>query len=451
MSLLSDERSADRPLVGLTTYREEAAWGVWRQRADLLHAEYADAIVAAGGVPVLLPPASGSDISARSVVARLDALVISGGADVDPGRYGEEPHDRTPAGARTATPGRSPSSTAAAEVGLPVLGVCRGMQLMAVAAGGSLDQHTPDVVGHDEHSPGGDAFGRLSVRTLRRLPRGRGRGRDGGRACHHHQSVREHPGFVATAWAPTRSSRRWRHRATGSASGCSGTRRWAATRPSSRHWWPRPPHGTDAREQTGRGPVSPVMTSLVDETIAELRANHDRLRAVVEGLTDDQLAAQSGAEKWTIADVLSHLGSGAEIARYSLLTALGDDGSATDRPTNQDVWDRWNALPPTEQASGFLESDRRLVELYESLTPEQRETTHGRPGLPAGPGAARDAAGDAAQRADPARLGRPRRHRPHRRPERRGRRPGGAATTRARWPSCSASPARPTSSTRTSG
>ena len=118
------------------------------------------------------------------------------------------------------------------------------------------------------------------------------------------------------------------------------------------------------------------MTSLVDETIAELRANHDRLRAVVEGLTDAQLAAQSGAEKWTVADVLSHLGSGAEIARYSLLTALGDDGSASgDRPTNQDVWDRWNALPPTEQASGFLESDGRLVELYESLTPEQRETT----------------------------------------------------------------------------
>jgi uncharacterized protein (TIGR03083 family) len=114
------------------------------------------------------------------------------------------------------------------------------------------------------------------------------------------------------------------------------------------------------------------MTSLVDETIAELRANHDRLRSVVEGLADDQLAAQSGAEEWTVADVLSHLGSGAEIARYSLLTALGDD---EERPINQDVWDRWNALSPTEQASGFLESDNRLVELYESLTPEQRETT----------------------------------------------------------------------------
>ncbi|HET9999063.1 MAG TPA: gamma-glutamyl-gamma-aminobutyrate hydrolase family protein, partial [Nocardioides sp.] len=79
---MSPPSDGTRPLVGLTTYREEAAWGVWRQRADLLHAEYADAIVAAGGVPVLLPPASGSDISARSVVARLDALVVSGGADV---------------------------------------------------------------------------------------------------------------------------------------------------------------------------------------------------------------------------------------------------------------------------------------------------------------------------------------------------------------------------------
>ena len=59
---------SDRPVVGLSTYREEAAWGVWRTRADVLHAEYADAIVAAGGVPVLLPPASASDLSARSVV-----------------------------------------------------------------------------------------------------------------------------------------------------------------------------------------------------------------------------------------------------------------------------------------------------------------------------------------------------------------------------------------------
>ncbi len=78
------------------------------------------------------------------------------------------PHERTTRlAARTATRGSWRCSTAAGDAGLPVLGVCRGMQLMAVAAGGSLDQHTPDVVGHDEHSPGGDAFGAVAVRTAR--------------------------------------------------------------------------------------------------------------------------------------------------------------------------------------------------------------------------------------------------------------------------------------------
>ena len=199
---LHSEADAGRPLVGLTTYREEAAWGVWRKRADVLHAEYADAIVAAGGVPVLLPPASGSAVSARSVVARIDALVVSGGADVDPARYGEEPHERTAGWREDRDAWEIALLSAAAEVGLPVLGVCRGMQLMAVAAGGSLDQHTPDVVGHDEHSPGGDVFGRLTVRTAEGSRLRAAEGESVRAQCHHHQSVRSHPGFVATGWAP---------------------------------------------------------------------------------------------------------------------------------------------------------------------------------------------------------------------------------------------------------
>lgn len=202
MSHPSSERAAGRPLVGLTTYREEAAWGVWRKRADVLHAEYADAIVAAGGVPVLLPPASGSAHSARSVVARLDALVISGGADVDPARYGEEPHERTSGWREDRDAWELALLEAADEVGLPVLGVCRGMQLMAVAAGGALDQHTPDLVGHEEHSPGGDVFGRLAVRTLSGSRVAAAEGEVVHADCHHHQSVRTHPGFEATAWAP---------------------------------------------------------------------------------------------------------------------------------------------------------------------------------------------------------------------------------------------------------
>jgi putative glutamine amidotransferase len=195
-------RIETRPLVGLTTYREEAAWGVWRTKADVLHSEYADAIVAAGGVPVLLPPASGSDISARSVVGRIDALVVSGGADVDPAQYREEPHERTSSWREDRDAWELALLSAAAEVGLPVLGVCRGMQLMAVASGGALDQHTPDLVGHDEHSPGGDLFGSIKVRTAEGSRVRAAEGEALSASCHHHQSVRSHPGYVATAWAP---------------------------------------------------------------------------------------------------------------------------------------------------------------------------------------------------------------------------------------------------------
>ncbi len=168
----------------------------------MLHAEYADAVLAAGGVPVLLPPASGSDVAARSVVARIDALIVSGGADVDPARYGEEPHPRTASWREDRDAWESALLVAAAEVDLPTLGVCRGMQLMAVTAGGSLDQHTPDVVGHEQHSPGGPEYGEVVGADRGRVAGARSRRRPGEVACHHHQSVREHPGFTPTAWAP---------------------------------------------------------------------------------------------------------------------------------------------------------------------------------------------------------------------------------------------------------
>jgi putative glutamine amidotransferase len=188
------------PLIGLTVYREEAAWGVWRQRADLLPAQYAEAVTSVGGVPVLLPP-SVTPGAAEAAVSRLDGLVLSGGADVDPGRYGAEPHPRT-AGWR---PDRDAWETAlldaAAAVDLPVLGVCRGMQVMAVHAGGSLDQHTPDLVGHDGHSPGGDVFGEVAVSTSAGTRVASMVGESLSVNCHHHQSVASHPGFEASAHA----------------------------------------------------------------------------------------------------------------------------------------------------------------------------------------------------------------------------------------------------------
>jgi putative glutamine amidotransferase len=188
------------PVIGLTTYREDAAWGVWHQRADLLPAQYAAAVVACGGVPVLLPPTDAPD-AAAAVVARLDGLVISGGADVDPERYGADPHPRTASWRPDRDAWELSLLDAAAAAGLPVLGVCRGMQLMAVHAGGRLDQHTPELVGHDEHSPGGPEFGAIAISTQ---PGTRVATLVGDALtvnCHHHQSVAAHPGFVPSARA----------------------------------------------------------------------------------------------------------------------------------------------------------------------------------------------------------------------------------------------------------
>jgi putative glutamine amidotransferase len=189
------------PLIGISTYREETAWGVWRQRADVLQVEYADAVVRAGGVPVLLPPASADLDAARAAVAALGGLVMAGGADVEPARYREEPHERTGAWRPDRDAWELALLAAAEEAGLPTLGVCRGMQLMAVAAGGALDQHTPEVVGHEQHSPGGDEFGMIEVRTAPGSLVARVLGPDVRAHCHHHQSVRSHPGFLASAWA----------------------------------------------------------------------------------------------------------------------------------------------------------------------------------------------------------------------------------------------------------
>jgi len=190
----------NRPLIGLSSYREQARWGAWDLQADLLPSAYAQAIETAGGTPVLLPPSRPYDEAARAVVARLDGLVISGGADVQPDRYGAEPGEKTVSW-REDRDAWELALLGAATADLPVLGVCRGMQVMAVHAGGTLDQHVPDLVGHERHNPGPDAFGDTAVAVspgsllatiLDPEPVVR---------CHHHQSVRTHPGFEGVAWA----------------------------------------------------------------------------------------------------------------------------------------------------------------------------------------------------------------------------------------------------------
>lgn len=190
-----------KPLIGITTYREQSRWGVWDDRADLLPAAYARSIEVAGGIAVLLPPTDEPARDAFAVIARIDALVIAGGADVDPRRYADVPHERTANWREDRDAWELALLDAAAEKRLPVLGICRGMQVMAVHAGGHLDQHVPDTLGHEKHSPGGDVYGEVAISLV-----------DGTRLakilvtgpsvrCHHHQSVTDHPGLVAAAHA----------------------------------------------------------------------------------------------------------------------------------------------------------------------------------------------------------------------------------------------------------
>lgn len=107
------------------------------------------------------------------------------------------------------------------------------------------------------------------------------------------------------------------------------------------------------------------MAVTTKDSIGALRKAHEETAAIVDGLDDKQLAAQSGAAEWTVAQVLSHLGSASEIARNTLLAGKRDPEEA------QPTWDRWNAMTPREQASNFVEYERRLVDALEALDDEE--------------------------------------------------------------------------------
>ena len=175
-----------RPIIGLTTYRETAQWGVWDRLADIQSTLYTDAIAASGGAVVLIPPAA---VGVIDVLPALDGLLISGGADVDPGNYDAPAHP-------AAGPFRADRDTAemalvraAVKEGVPVLGICRGMQVLNVALGGDLTQHLPELPGTLRHqeSPGVFSTRRASLDADSWL--GRTLGAEVPTACHHHQAV----------------------------------------------------------------------------------------------------------------------------------------------------------------------------------------------------------------------------------------------------------------------
>jgi putative glutamine amidotransferase len=191
--------SRPEPVIGISAYSELARWGAWDRPATLLPQNYVDAVAGAGGVPVLLPPADGVERAVRA----LDGLIISGGPDVAPERYGAQPGPHT----TVVRPGRDAAEfalfDAALGAGLPVLGICRGMQLINVAMGGTLIQHLPDVVGHDGHCPRPGAHGehKVTVDAGSRLAAIVGAG-PAIVPTHHHQGIeRLGADLVATAWA----------------------------------------------------------------------------------------------------------------------------------------------------------------------------------------------------------------------------------------------------------
>jgi putative glutamine amidotransferase len=184
-------------VIGVTCYVEPASWAVWESvPAALLPQTYVNHLRAAGARVVLLPP---DDVDAE-VLDRLDGLVLAGGADVGPQHYGEAPHPRSvPRPDRDA--GELLLLRGALDRHLPVLGVCRGMQLLVVAYGGTLHQHMPELAGHPDHQV---APGVYSDREVSVSPGSRLAAILGGIvtvSCYHHQSVAQPGGLTVTAYA----------------------------------------------------------------------------------------------------------------------------------------------------------------------------------------------------------------------------------------------------------
>ena len=145
---ISDNAVTMRPIIGITAYAEDASWGVWNVPAALAPLAYVTKVEAAGGRPLLVPP---SDEGIDETLDALDGLVFTGGPDLDPRLYDAEPHPET----NSIRPERDNAEiallTAALERDLPVLAICRGSQVLNVALGGDLEQHVPDLVGHEGH------------------------------------------------------------------------------------------------------------------------------------------------------------------------------------------------------------------------------------------------------------------------------------------------------------
>ena len=179
-------------MLGLTTYLQQAQTGVWDVRASFLPATYVEGVNRAGGVAVLLPPQPVDTDIAERVIDGLDGLIITGGRDVDPASYGQRPHpatDEPNAANRERDALEFALVDGAIRRGMPLLGICRGAQVINVALGGTLHQHLPDVIGHTHHQQGNAVFSTSAVRTVPGTRLAALIGDCSDAQCYHHQAV----------------------------------------------------------------------------------------------------------------------------------------------------------------------------------------------------------------------------------------------------------------------
>ena len=189
------------PVIGLTTYLENAKQGVWDVRAAFLPQQYFEAVTATGGVAVLLPPQPASDEAAAAVLDGLDGLILTGGLDVQPELYGAERHPLTDPARADRDAWEIALFRGAEARRMPVLAICRGLQLVNVAQGGTLHQHLPEALGTERYRIGGGVFANntVTIDPGTELARLIGEGHYAVHSYHHQGVDRLGAGLVATA------------------------------------------------------------------------------------------------------------------------------------------------------------------------------------------------------------------------------------------------------------